>query len=477
MKEEGVSESGFVVNSESEFDIKTGMTDVKILHVTDINVLACGRRYGRLWLLKGLLPELRQSAVDRRRLQKEFEIHSRLLHPGVVQASGFEEIEGLGLCIVEEWVEGKTLSELLKEGKLSKKERRRIMREIISTVGYMHSRGVVHRDLKPSNIMVRNAGGGVVLIDFGLADTDDYAELKQGAGSPGYISPEQARDGGAVQSDDIYSLGVIMTELCPEYKDVANSCKGPVKKRPKDAAALIRKLDRHDRLPKIILTVSAIAVITLLAVIAGAYIHSINKGAREAQENVVALSETNKRQERLVSELTDSLTGVTGRMKSAEDQIREWDEYQESRKQAYLSACGKIDALYNDFEKRVMPMFEKAQPAFYDSIHALHKKMQYICDTAFDLKRFPELKDEDAFKLNEDVAAHYRNKFSEYYTIWLAKLYANEVRENNGRPDVWPPKHVLEKVEAEKLANDSSIIKAEETSTKGGIEKTTGEEK
>lgn len=460
MGENDVSESGFVGNPDGEFDVKTGMTDVEIIHVSKINVIARGRRFGRWWLLKGLIEQRRNSPVDRRRLQKEFEIHSRLLDPGVAQAVGFEEIEGLGLCIVEEWVEGKTLSKLLQEGKLSKKERRRIMREIIRTVGYIHNRGVVHRDLKPSNVMVRDAGGRVVLIDFGLADTDDYAELKQGAGTPGYISPEQAREGGAEVSDDIYSLGVIMTELCPEYAGIANSCKREVKRRPKDAATLLKKLDRREMLPKIVGMISAFAVIAALTAATGVYIHSLNSSAQEAREKVAALSETNLHQQQLVAELTDSLVGVTGRMNKAEEEIRRVDTYNESRKRAYIDACRRIDATYTDFDRRVMPMFFKIQPAFYDSINALHGRMKYICDSAYDPKRFPELQEEDAFKLHDDAEGHYLNKFSEYYTIWQAKLYANEVRENGGRPKVWPPNSVLDRVILESI--DKAISSGEE---------------
>lgn len=94
-------------------------------------------------------------------------------------------------------------------------ERRRIIRDLIEAVAYLHSRGVVHRDLKPSNVMIRDVGKEVVVIDFGLADTSDYVELKGGAGAPGFISPEQMKSGGADPADDIYSIGVIMKLLPP----------------------------------------------------------------------------------------------------------------------------------------------------------------------------------------------------------------------------------------------------------------------
>lgn len=438
------TESGFIGDPDKEFDINTGMTDVEILHISKINVIACGRRYGRKWLLKGLIEQCRNSPVDRRRLQKEFEIHSRLLNSGVVQVATFEEIEGLGFCIVEEWIEGKTLAQLLQEGKLSKKERWRIMHEIIRAVAYIHSRGVVHRDLKPSNIMIRNTGGEVVLIDFGLADTDDYTELKRSAGTEGYISPEQMHDGGSKITDDIYSLGVIMQQLCPEYSSIAAKCIGPVEDRPKDAIKLMKSIERYDRIPKIISSVSGVAVLIALVVLTGVHINSLKAATQEAHEKVSALNETNQQHEKRVIELKDSLTGMTERVAKAEGEIKRVDSHNESRKQAYLIACNKIDKTLKDFEKRVFPMFSKPEVAFYDSINNLHKRLQFICDHAYDIKNFPELQEDDKYKLHDEAQGHYLTKFSAYYTVWQAKLYSDEVREN-GTPKSWPPRRVKDK--------------------------------
>lgn len=89
------------------------MRDVEVIRVSKSNVIARGRRYGRLWFLKGLCEELRDSASMQRQLQKEFEVHSRLRHPSIVQAVGLENVEGLGLCIVQEWVDGVTLHQAL----------------------------------------------------------------------------------------------------------------------------------------------------------------------------------------------------------------------------------------------------------------------------------------------------------------------------------------------------------------------------
>ncbi|MDE6866046.1 MAG: serine/threonine protein kinase, partial [Muribaculaceae bacterium] len=279
-------ESGFLTDSDREFNITTDIRDVEILRVSNINVIARGCRFGRIWLLKGLRPEMRDSSACRRQLQKEFEIHSRLHNPAVAQAVGFEEIPELGLCIIEEWIEGKTLAELLREGKLTGKERKKILREIIAAAGYLHSMGVIHRDLKPSNIMVRNAGKSVVLIDFGLADTDDYIELKQPAGTPGYISPEQMDDKSAAISDDIYSIGAIMRDLTPEYGAIIRRCTGALRKRPKDTAELQKMIARRERMPKYLLTSAVAACAIFIATLATLHILSLSDSANEAKRAI-----------------------------------------------------------------------------------------------------------------------------------------------------------------------------------------------
>lgn len=438
MNDFNATESGFVNDADSEFDVMTGMNDVEILHISKVNVIARGRRYGRIWLLKGLRPELRDSNVNRRRLQKEFEIHSRLLDPGVIQATSFEKIGELGLCIVEEWVEGKTLAELLQQGGMTKAERRRIMRNIIKTVGYIHSQGVIHRDLKPENVLIRKAGGATVIIDFGLADTDDYTELKQAAGTPGYISPEQERDGAAKTTDDIYSLGVIMKQLCPEYSRIANRCTGPAAKRPKDAAALLKCLDRHDQKPKIILTAACITTVLAAGVAIGIHYHTLSNATKQARERVEALTETNRIHAQHVAELTDSLTSVTGRMEKAESEIQRVESYNESRAKAYIEGCQKIEYTFKNFDTEILPYLEDPTPLFYDKVGVLRKQLQYICDQAFDPEKYPELREDDKYKLREELQDHYFSVYSSYYGEWQAKFYRDEVRKNWG-PDNYSP--------------------------------------
>ena len=88
-----------------EFDVETEMTDVEILRVSPDRIIAKGKRFGRMWLLRGLPPERRSDSALLRQLREEFDRRFSRLEPGVPLTVGLEEIEGLGPCIVEEWRE------------------------------------------------------------------------------------------------------------------------------------------------------------------------------------------------------------------------------------------------------------------------------------------------------------------------------------------------------------------------------------
>lgn len=110
-----------------------------------------------------------------------------------MRSVGIEQVDGVGECIVLEYVTGQTLDQV--QG--SRADRRRWFEQLVEAVGYIHSQQVVHSDLKPQNIIVTDNGHNVKLIDFGLADADNFAELKQPAGTLRYVSPEQQNGGNA----------------------------------------------------------------------------------------------------------------------------------------------------------------------------------------------------------------------------------------------------------------------------------------
>jgi serine/threonine protein kinase len=94
--------------------------------------------------------------------------------------------------IAMEYVDGRTLQELIRHAPLPFVRRLAIVRDLCGALHYAHQRGIVHRDVKPANVMI-GADGEVKLLDFGIARTPDSGSTRAGMmiGTPHYMSPEQ----------------------------------------------------------------------------------------------------------------------------------------------------------------------------------------------------------------------------------------------------------------------------------------------
>ena len=176
----------------SEADIRTTYEEVPS---RGFNALMKVRRQGRWFMLKGLKADCRDEAVYLEMLRKEYALMVELDHPNIVKAYAKEENEVLGPCIVMGYIDGVRLDEFL-SGKPTATVRRKVLDQLVDALSYIHSKQILHRDFKPGNILVTRNGGNVKIIDFGLSDADDYAILKQSAGTRDYMAPEQIHPGG-----------------------------------------------------------------------------------------------------------------------------------------------------------------------------------------------------------------------------------------------------------------------------------------
>ncbi len=258
------SDSGYIVDS---FEgISRTFTDMETIHESEMNIVAKAKRYGRWWLLKALRPELAQQENFRQRLRKEFELMAQLQHPAIVTVVGLETVDGLGECIIMEYVEGHDLAYILSNGDTPLHQRQRMAEELMEALEYIHAKGIVHRDLKPSNIMVTDNGGHIKLVDFGLADSDSHAIFKQPAGTPKYMSPEQKEIARADVRNDIYSLGIILGQMSlgGDYHQVVGKCLNRAEQRYLNVAELRSDLLRYRRRRKRILYLCMAVPIMLL---------------------------------------------------------------------------------------------------------------------------------------------------------------------------------------------------------------------
>ena len=154
-------------------------------------------------------------AEEEQRFLREIQVQASLHHPNIAAVyTAFSTPHGLAL--VMELVRGEPLSAILARGRVPLQQGIGYLLEMLAGLSYAHAEGVVHRDIKPENIVV-TPDGSVKLTDFGLARSTTSPRLTQSgafAGSPCYMSPEQARGAGTADSrSDTYSAGVVLYEV------------------------------------------------------------------------------------------------------------------------------------------------------------------------------------------------------------------------------------------------------------------------
>jgi len=189
--------------------------------------LAQDTRLKRKIALKLLPAQLTQDEDRLRRFEREAQAASALNHPNILTIHEMGQVGG-AYYIVTEFIEGQTLRQRMAGERMKLNEAVDVASQIANALAEAHAAGITHRDIKPENIMLR-PNGLVKVLDFGLAKltesspapldaeapTEAHVQTEAGAvlGTPGYMSPEQARGLKADGRTDIFSLGVVLYEM------------------------------------------------------------------------------------------------------------------------------------------------------------------------------------------------------------------------------------------------------------------------
>ncbi len=281
-------------------------------------------RLGRRVAVKAIRSHRELDDRARSRFLREARLLSRLEHPNVCRLYGLVEEDGRQYLVLE-LLDGTSLRELERDSRLTRSEQLSVAQQIAAALGAAHAMSVVHRDLKPENVIVTSDGTAKVL-DFGIARSVaeeagedpgewciapddgrdgpvDVTRIGDLLGTPGYMSPEQARGEPVTAASDMYSFGLLLQELLtgtPPYGDdpsvtvvVRRAAWGDVAQarglppalgalvrdltalEPSDrptAAEAVRRLQAYRELPRrrLVRLAGTAAVLGLVAAVAGA---------------------------------------------------------------------------------------------------------------------------------------------------------------------------------------------------------------
>ena len=208
------------------------------------------KKYGKWLMLKTLRPELKGVPEYEEMIEKEFDVRYNLAHPHIIMINDFEEVPGLGMCIITDDVYGDSLAKLIKEKKVTDEHIKKLQHQLVDALDYIQTNHLEHHPVVPSRILFTENIGNLKLIDVGFDQKS-------------HITPADA-------SQDIYNYGKVLMEALdavdtpyPLLRKVAEKCINPdPDKRYKDIAELRLALaDRHSN--KIYLFVIAFLVIMM----------------------------------------------------------------------------------------------------------------------------------------------------------------------------------------------------------------------
>lgn len=175
------------------------------------------RELNRYVAVKVMAPHYASSGAARKRFAREAQAAAAVVHPHVVAIHSVDAKAKLPYLVMP-YVAAESLQDRIdRDGPLELKEILRISKQAAEGLAAAHAQGLVHRDVKPANILLEDDVGRVLLTDFGLARAVDDATMTRSgviAGTPQYMSPEQAHGQAIDYRADLFSLGSVLYAMC-----------------------------------------------------------------------------------------------------------------------------------------------------------------------------------------------------------------------------------------------------------------------
>ena len=355
-------------------------------------------RDGATVMLKALKSEYKDKSQYQTLLRKEFETVSKLDHANIVKEIELIDDPKYGKAIVEEFVDGRSLSDYLKENH-SVEEKLNIVRQIASAVGYANQRNIQHRNLKASNVLIAKQGDQVKVIDFRMPFSDD---LHVGYSSMVHVSPELKDGTVAIDARaDVYSLGVLMKQMgLPEdYNGLIEKCcsynRGD---RYMDMDSMVADLDGGSGSgpsTKRMATLAAVVVVLIVVVVAFfALQHKSAERQTATQEQTDSTAQsptdTTAQQQAQSADTSQPATPVDSSTEALpadskfNDQVKQqmfadldkmYQPYVEGTSTNKMALKKQVGRYYKGLQKALSPMSDAEQQAF-DQAFITYKKQK-----------------------------------------------------------------------------------------------------
>ena len=215
------------------------------------------KKFGKWLMLKTLKPQYRGIEKYETMIEKEFDVRYNLAHAHIVMINDFEEVPGIGRCIITDDVYGDSLRKLINEKRISPKHIEQLRHQLVSAMDYIQSNHIVHHPIRPERIIFTENIGNLKLIDVGF----DQKE---------HLEPTDA-------AEDIYNYGLVLKEVLdsvdeeyPNLRKIAERCTDPnPSRRYHDVQDLHLALERRtgNHLYLMIIIFLALMILFLAAII------------------------------------------------------------------------------------------------------------------------------------------------------------------------------------------------------------------
>lgn len=176
------------------------------------------KKFGKWVMIKTLRPEYAENPRYQAMIEQEFDVRYSLAHPNIVMINDFEDIPGIGRCIVTDDVYGDSLRKLIEQKKVTPAVIEQLRHQLVNALDYIQSKHIVHPPLSPDNILFTENIGNLKLIDVGFEQRPSLSHQST--------------------ADDIYNYGKVLTEALDAagnndatLRRVARKCTDPDPKR------------------------------------------------------------------------------------------------------------------------------------------------------------------------------------------------------------------------------------------------------